>query len=65
MRFIVGDAGFEHATSAPEVWCAANEPPQNKFMLNVPNKNHLANNKYSRIGPFFWRGNTGDMRGGG
>ena len=24
---IVGDAGFEPAPSAPEVWCATNEPP--------------------------------------
>ena len=24
---IVGDAGFEPGTSAPDVWCATNEPP--------------------------------------
>ena len=23
----MGDAGFEPGTSAPEVWCAINEPP--------------------------------------
>ena len=27
IRIIVGDAGFEPGTSAPEVWCATNEPP--------------------------------------
>ena len=27
IRIIVGDAGFEPGTSAPEVWCAANKPP--------------------------------------
>ena len=27
IRIIVGDAGFEPGTSAPEVWCAKNEPP--------------------------------------
>ena len=27
IRIIVGDAGFESGTSAPEVWCATNEPP--------------------------------------
>ena len=27
IRFIVGDAGFEPWTSAPEVWCATSEPP--------------------------------------
>ena len=27
IRTIVGDAGFEHGTSATEVWCATNEPP--------------------------------------
>ena len=27
IRIIVGDAGFEPRTSAPEVWCATNEPP--------------------------------------
>ena len=27
IRIIVGEAGFEPGTSAPEVWCAANEPP--------------------------------------
>ena len=26
-RIIVGDAGFKPGTSAPEVWCATNEPP--------------------------------------
>ena len=26
-RIIVGDARFETGTSAPEVWCATNEPP--------------------------------------
>ena len=26
-RIIVGDAGFEPRTSAPEIWCASNEPP--------------------------------------
>ena len=27
IRIIVGDAGFESGPSAPEVWCATNEPP--------------------------------------
>ena len=27
IRIIVGDARFEPGTSAPEVWCATNEPP--------------------------------------
>ena len=27
IRIIVVDAGFEPGTSAPEVWCATNEPP--------------------------------------
>ena len=27
IRIIVGDAGFEPGTSAPEVWCATNKPP--------------------------------------
>ena len=27
IRIIVGDTGFEPGTSAPEVWCATNEPP--------------------------------------
>ena len=27
-RIIVGDAGLEPGTFAPEVWCAANEPPE-------------------------------------
>ena len=27
LRIIVEDAGFEPWTSAPEVWCATNEPP--------------------------------------
>ena len=26
IRIIVGDAGFEPGTSAPEVWCATNVP---------------------------------------
>ena len=28
-RIIVGDSGFEPETSAPEVWGATNEPPEN------------------------------------
>ena len=27
IRIIVGDAGFEPGTSAPQVWCATYEPP--------------------------------------
>ena len=27
IRIIVGDAGFEPGNSAPEVWCATDEPP--------------------------------------
>ena len=27
IRIIVEDAGFELGTSAPDVWCATNEPP--------------------------------------
>ena len=27
IRIIVGHVGFEPGTSAPEVWCATNEPP--------------------------------------
>ena len=27
IRIIVEDAGFELGTSAPEVWCATDEPP--------------------------------------
>ena len=33
---IVGDAGFEPKTSAPEVWCATNEPPHLLRILGLP-----------------------------
>ena len=34
IRIIVGDAGFEPETSAPEVWCATNEPPHLQGILH-------------------------------
>ena len=34
IRIIVGDAGFEPKTSAPEVWCATNEPPKLQVQNN-------------------------------
>ena len=36
IRIIVGDAGFEPKTSAPEVWCATNEPPHLLRILGLP-----------------------------
>ena len=30
IKIIVVDAGFEPGTSAPEVWCATNEPPHSR-----------------------------------
>ena len=35
----MGDAGFEPGTYAPEVWCAANEPPH----LQTKEPPHLQN----------------------
>ena len=34
IRIIVGDARFEPGTFAPEVWCAAKEPPNLENFLN-------------------------------
>ena len=36
ITFIVGDAGFELGTSAPEVWCATNEPPHLHLLFVSP-----------------------------
>ena len=35
IRNIVGDAGFEPETSAPEVWCATNEPPHLQIVFTI------------------------------
>ena len=46
----MGDAGFEPRTSAPEVWCATNEPPH----LQVWGSDHdvrLLNNAINRMLP--------------
>ena len=37
IRIIVVDSGFEPKSSAPEVWCATNEPPH---LPNLPNYLH-------------------------
>ena len=37
IMIILGDAGFEPATSAPEVWCATNEPPYTYHHFNYSN----------------------------
>ena len=42
IRIIVGDAGFEHGTSAPEVMCVTNEPPH----LVITHKQYLCNVLY-------------------
>ena len=34
-RIIVGETRFETGTSAPEVWCAANEPPHVVLIADV------------------------------
>ena len=35
IRIIVFDAGFEPEISAPEVWCATNEPSHLKLIVGV------------------------------
>ena len=38
LRIVLVDAGFEPGTSAPEVWCATNEPPPLNAILTLRGK---------------------------
>ena len=42
IRIIVVDARFEPGTSAPEVWCATNEPPHLQMSHHIYNGNTVA-----------------------